>query len=51
MVKKVFSVTISDEVLSKWKNYTDEGCVNSSKLIEKLMKSHLIKRGIKENAK
>lgn len=45
MAKKVLSVTIEERILKKWKEYADEECVNSSKLIEKLLKNHLKKRG------
>jgi len=45
MVKKVLSVTIDEKILKKWKNYAEKECVNSSKLIEKLLKDHLKKRG------
>lgn len=45
MAKRVLSVTIDEEILEKWKEYADEECVNSSKLIEKLLSEHLKKRG------
>jgi hypothetical protein len=45
MTKKVLSVTIDEEILEIWKKYAEEDCVNSSKLIEKLLKEHLKKRG------
>jgi len=45
MAKKVLSVTIDDEILKKWKEYAEEECINSSQLIEKLLKEHLKKRG------
>lgn len=48
MAKKVYSVTISEEILSKWKKYVEEECVNSSKLIEKLILNHLQKKGGKK---
>lgn len=47
MTKKVLSVTIDEKILEKWKKYAEEECVNSSKLIEKLLKKHLEKRGEK----
>lgn len=47
MGKKVLSVTIEEEVLEKWKKYTEEECINSSQLIEKMMREHLKKRGDK----
>ena len=49
MAKKVLSVTIDEKILKNWKKYADEECVNSSKLIEKMLKEHLDKRG--KNAK
>ncbi len=45
MVKKVLSVTIEENVLKTWKEYADEECINSSQLMEKLLKEHLKKRG------
>jgi hypothetical protein len=47
MVKKVLSATIDEELLEKWKKYSEEECINSSQLIEKLLKEHLKKRGEK----
>lgn len=47
MTKKVLSATVDEEILKKWKRYTDEECINSSQLIEKLLKDHLKKRGEK----
>lgn len=47
MVKKVLSATVDEEVLEKWKKYTDQECINSSQLIEKLLKDHLKRRGEK----
>lgn len=44
MTKKVMSVTVEEEILSKWKDYTDKNFINSSKLIEKLLEEHLKKR-------
>jgi|GEM_PF-1557194 len=49
MAKKVLSVTIDEKILERWKEYAEEECVNSSKLIEKMLKEHLKKRG--KNAK
>jgi metal-responsive CopG/Arc/MetJ family transcriptional regulator len=49
MAKKVLSITIDEKTLKSWKEYAEEECVNSSKLIEKLLKKHLGKRG--KNAK
>ncbi|MBT3416495.1 hypothetical protein HON86_00985 [Candidatus Woesearchaeota archaeon] len=45
MAKKILSVTIDEDILSKWKGYADKECINSSKLIEKLLKEHLKRRG------
>ena len=45
MGKKVLSVTIEEKILEKWKEYAEEECINSSQLIEKLLKEHLKKRG------
>ncbi len=45
MSKKVLSVTIDEKVLYEWKSYAKDECINSSKLIEKLLKEHLYKRG------
>ena len=45
MGKKVLSVTIEEKILQKWKEYTDKECINSSKLIEKMLDEHLKKRG------
>ena len=45
MSKKVLSVTIDERILIDWKKYTEEGCINSSQLIEKLIKEHLKKKG------
>jgi len=41
MAKKVISITVDKGLFYEWKKYTDEMCINSSKLIEKLMKVHL----------
>lgn len=46
-MKKVLSITVDEEVLEKWKNYAEEECINSSQLIEKLLKEHLKKRSEK----
>jgi len=43
--KKVMSATIDKKILEKWKQYTEEECINSSQLIEKMLKEHLKKRG------
>jgi len=45
MAKKVFSVTIEEEILKKWREYTEEDCINSSQLVERLLSEHLKKRG------
>ena len=38
-------ITIDEKILRKWKEYTQEECINSSQLIEKMLKEHLKKRG------
>jgi hypothetical protein len=48
MSKKVFSITIDESVLKSWKKYADEECVNSSKLIERMLQEHLKQRGKNE---
>ncbi len=48
MVKIVLSITIDEKVLSQWKQYANDECINSSKLIEKMLMDHLKKRGIKK---
>jgi hypothetical protein len=45
VAKKVFSATIDEKILEKWKEYAEEECINSSQLIEKMLKEHLQKRG------
>ena len=45
MGKKVLSVTIDEKILEKYKEYAKEECINSSQLIEKMLKEHLKKRG------
>ena len=45
MVKKVLSATVDEKILSKWKKHTKDNCINSSKLIERMLKNHLKKRG------
>lgn len=47
MAKKVLSVTIDEKILEKWKEYAEEECINSSQLIEKMLKEHLEKRRLK----
>lgn len=47
MGKKVLSVTIEEDVLESWKKYAEEDCINSSQLIEKLMKEYLKNKGRK----
>ena len=41
MVKKVLSVTIDEKILDSFKEYTEEECINSSQLIEKMIKEHM----------
>jgi metal-responsive CopG/Arc/MetJ family transcriptional regulator len=43
MSKKVLSVTIEEKILDSFKKYTEEKCINSSQLIEKMIKEHLKK--------
>jgi len=45
MSKKVLSVTIDEKILEKYKEYAEEECINSSQLIEKMLREHLKKRG------
>ncbi len=45
MAKKVLSVTIDEELLAKWKKFSNENFINSSKLIEGLLKEYLKKEG------
>ena len=45
MVKKVMSVTVDEKILEKWKKFTEEDFINSSKLIEKLIENYLKDRG------
>lgn len=45
MVKKILSVTVDEDIFETWKEYAEEECVNSSKLIEKMLKEYLKKRG------
>jgi len=48
MGKKVISATIDEKILENWKKYVDDECINSSQLIEKMLKEHLKKRGDKK---
>lgn len=45
MGKKVFSVTIEENTFEKWKEYVEKKCINSSKLIEKMLIEYLKKEG------
>ena len=45
MSKKVLSATIDEQILERWKEYAEEECINSSQLIERMLKEHLKKRG------
>jgi metal-responsive CopG/Arc/MetJ family transcriptional regulator len=47
MSKKVLSVTIDEKILDSFKKYTEENCINSSQLIERMIKEHLKKGGKK----
>jgi metal-responsive CopG/Arc/MetJ family transcriptional regulator len=49
MAKKVLSVTIDEKLLELFKNYTKKECINSSQLIEKMIKEYLEER--KKNEK
>ena len=44
MAIKVLSVTVDEKVLDSFKKYTESGCINSSQLIEKMIKEHLDKK-------
>ena len=44
MGKRVLSVTIDEKILQSWKEYAEKECINSSQLIEKLLREHLKKR-------
>jgi metal-responsive CopG/Arc/MetJ family transcriptional regulator len=48
MVKKVFSVTIEESILEKWREFVEDNCVNSSKLVEKILKEHLERKSKRE---
>ncbi|MEI6731662.1 MAG: hypothetical protein WCK90_03195 [archaeon] len=51
MTKKVLSVTVDEQVLTEWKDYTQEGCINASQLIEKMLREYLqehLKKGGKK---
>ena len=43
MGKKVLSITVDEKVLTSWKGYAEDRCINSSQLIERLMKEYLKK--------
>jgi len=45
MTRKVMSVTVDEALFSEWKKYTEEMCINSSKLVEKMLREHLEKEG------
>ena len=47
MTKKVLSITIDEGILLKWKKFTDENFINSSKLVEKLLQDYLKEGGNK----
>ena len=42
-MKKVVSFTIEEDLLGKWRKHVDSNSINSSKLIENLIKKHLRK--------
>lgn len=41
MGKRVLSITVEEKLLKKWKEYTKENCINSSQLIERMIKERL----------
>lgn len=43
MVKKIVSFTIDEELLEKWKEYVKKNSINSSMLVENLLKKYLKK--------
>jgi hypothetical protein len=45
MTRKVMSVTVDEALLSEWKKYTGEMCINASKLVEKMLREHLEREG------
>ena len=47
MSKKVLSVTIDEKILDSLKKQTKEKCINSSQLIEKMIREYLKKEGVK----
>jgi metal-responsive CopG/Arc/MetJ family transcriptional regulator len=47
MSKQILSITIDEEILKKWKRYSEEECINCSQLIEKMIRDYLKKRGKK----
>ena len=47
MGRKVLSVTIDEKILDYLKKYTKEKCINSSQLIEKMIREYLKKEGVK----
>ena len=51
MSKKVLSVTVDEGVLTEWKDYTREECLNASQLVEKMLREYLqehLKKGGKK---
>lgn len=44
MGKKILSITVEESILRRWKEYTEEECINSSKLIERMIDEHMNKR-------
>ena len=47
MAKKGLSITVDEKLLKRWKKFTDENFINSSKLVEKLLQDYLKKKGVK----
>ena len=48
MTKKVLSITVDEKILEDFKKYTDEECINSSQLIEKMIREHVEKKKVKK---
>ncbi len=46
MGKKVISATVDDKLFDEWKKNAEDNCINSSQLIEKLLRDYL-RRGKK----
>jgi hypothetical protein len=46
MTKKILSITVDEKTLSQFKKYVESECINTSKLLENMIKDHLKKRGV-----